>query len=248
MKKTALNFSLLFIVGGVLAILFSCNRSGNTAQTAEDLPPGTHAVSVIEVIQASSYTYLQVFENNNKYWIAVATRDAKAGDIIYFTDAMEMKNFESKDLNRTFPVIYFVQDPSDTPNKPQESMNTTGRKRIGKMNNISVEPAAGGLSLETLFRDRKKYDKSTIKVRGIVVKVNNNIMGKNWVHLQDGTGYNDQFDLTVTTNEQAKPGDTITVEGTLLLNKDFGSGYYYDILIDNAVLSDIKAHVEETKL
>ncbi|MDY0342167.1 MAG: GW dipeptide domain-containing protein [Lentimicrobium sp.] len=247
MKKIALNFSLLLMLGGALFFLFSCNRSGNTGKSAEDLPPGTHAVSVIEVVQANSYTYLQVFENNNKYWIAVALREAKAGDILYFTDALEMKDFVSKDLNRTFPVIYFVQDPSDTPN-PQESMNTTGRIRIGKKSDISVEPAVGGVTLETLFRDRKKYEKSTIKVRGVVVKANNNIMGKNWIHLQDGTGFDDQFDLTITTNEQARPGDTLTAEGTLLLNKDFGSGYYYDVLVDNAVLSDIKAHTEETKL
>ncbi|MBV2246971.1 MAG: SH3-like domain-containing protein [Lentimicrobium sp.] len=246
MKKTVLNLSLLFIIGSIVLLLFSCNRSASSDKSVKDLPPGTHAVSVIEVLQTRSYTYLQVLENNNKYWIAVALREAKPGDVLYFTDALEMKDFESKDLNRTFPLIYFVQDPSDSPN-PQERM-TTGRKRLGKISDISVETAVGGITLETLFQDRKKYENSTIKVRGIVVKVNNNIMGKNWIHLQDGTGFDDQFDLTITTNDQAKPGDTITAEGTLLLNKDFGSGYYYDILIENATISDIQVPSTETKL
>lgn len=248
MKRTVLSFSLLMLFGGFLLLVSSCNRSNNASKVAEDLPPGTHAVSVIEVIQANSYTYLQVFEDNNKYWIAVATREAKPGDVIYFTDAMEMKDFKSKDLNRTFPVIYFVQDPSDTPNNPHESMNTNGRKRLGKMNDISIDPPAGGITIEALYRDKKSLENKTTKVRGIVIKVNNNIMGKNWIHLQDGTGFDDQFDLTITSNEEVQVGDTITAEGTVLLNKDFGAGYFYDLLIDNATFTDITSAPQETNM
>jgi hypothetical protein len=59
-------------------------------------------------------------------------------------------------------------------------------------------------------------------------------MGKNWVHIQDGTEYNGQYDLTITTQEKVNVGDVVVFEGIISLNKDFGFGYAYDILMENA--------------
>lgn len=246
MKKVLQTIFLYTLAGSAVLLLTFCNRNGGAINDKEELPSGVHAVSIIEVVQGKNYTYLQVFEHENKYWIAVAARDAKAGDLLYFSDAMEMKDFESKELGRTFPVIYFVQDPSNSPDLKNKM--TTGHQSNERRNDVSIAPPDKGISLETLFRNSKEYENKTIKVRGLVVKVNKNIMGKNWVHLQDGSYFNDQFDLTITTNQTVEKGDTLTAEGRLLLNKDFGSGYHYDVLVEQAVLTDIKPHMEETRL
>ncbi|MBK9017715.1 MAG: hypothetical protein IPM82_28755 [Saprospiraceae bacterium] len=79
-----------------------------------------------------------------------------------------------------------------------------------------------------------KYDGKTVKVTGKVMKVNPMIMGRNWLHIQDGSGKN--LDLTVTTVEQVQLGATVTLEGTIALNKDFGAGYKYDYILEGAVV------------
>jgi len=79
----------------------------------KDLPPGTHAVTIAEVIQTSNYTYFRVEEKENEFWIAVTKREAHKGDVVYYTNPLEMNNFVSKELGRSFPVIYFVQNIID---------------------------------------------------------------------------------------------------------------------------------------
>jgi hypothetical protein len=61
-------------------------------------------------------------------------------------------------------------------------------------------------------------------------------MNRNWVHLQDGTWDGDHYDLTVTTQDAVKPGDVVTFSGTVTLNKDFGAGYVYEVVIEDAKL------------
>jgi hypothetical protein len=61
-------------------------------------------------------------------------------------------------------------------------------------------------------------------------------MEKNWFHIQDGTSNEGEFDLTITSlEEEIKLDEVITFEGTIVLNKDFGYGYKYDILLEDAV-------------
>lgn len=239
MKKLSTNIGFLSLLALLIFSLSSCNR-GKNAAIAEDLPPGTHAVSIIEVIQTSNYTYLQVFENNVKYWIAVASREAKAGDVLYFTDGMEMKNFHSKELDRTFPSIYFVQDPSETLDRSDKSMKSSGKVQMKKFNDISVEPATGGISIADLYKNKDNYNEKPARIRGIVVKFNKNIMGKNWVHIQDGTSADDNFDLTITTMDEVSEGNIVTFEGTIRLNKDFGAGYAYDVIMEDAKATEVK--------
>jgi hypothetical protein len=60
------------------------------------------------------------------------------------------------------------------------------------------------------------------------------IMGKNWLHVKDGSGTPGSDDLVVTTQIEAKIGDTVLVNGTLVTDKDFGSGYRYDVIVEDA--------------
>lgn len=230
----------ILTVSAVVLIMFgnSCNR-GKSPAVAEDLPPGMHGVSVIEVIQTSNYTYLQVFENNEKFWIAVNSIEAKPGDVLYFTQAMEMHDFESKELNRTFPLIYFVQEVTDTPDL-NPAPKTMGKPNIAKVTGIEIEPVENAITIATLYAEKDKYAGKTVKIRGQVVKFNAGIMDKNWVHLQDGTGDDANHDLTITTLDLFEVGNIVTFEGRIEINKDFGSGYSYDVIMEDAKASDVK--------
>ena len=99
-----------------------------------------------------------------------------------------------------------------------------------------VAPAPGGLSIADVWARRKTLAGTSVTVRGRVVKANNQILGKNWIHLQDGTGSaaDRTHDLTVTTTEEVKVGEVITVTGVLATARNIGEGYVYDAIIEEA--------------
>jgi hypothetical protein len=97
---------------------------------------------------------------------------------------------------------------------------------------VKVEPCVDCITIAKLLGDKKAYDGKVIKVRGQVTKYNGGIMGKNWVHIQDGTEYQDGFDLTITTEIIVAVGETVTFEGKIALDKDFGYGYAYSVLME----------------
>ena len=101
---------------------------------------------------------------------------------------------------------------------------------------ITVEPCKDCVKISDLFKSKKSYSGNTIEVRGFVTKFNPSIMETNWVHIQDGTEYQDIFDLTVTTDEMVQVGDTLTFKGKISLDKDFGYGYYYPVIMEDAVI------------
>ncbi|MEI7500227.1 MAG: GW dipeptide domain-containing protein [Bacteroidota bacterium] len=242
MNRNKIIFIVVLLLLGILFIVTTCYRSGEKSNAAI-LPPGTHGVSVIEVIQTSNYTYLQVEENNKKFWIAIVRADAKPGDSVYYTNDSEMKDFLSKELGRTFPSIYFVQDPSNklkTAEAEATQLMTPKKVEIVRWSDISVETPKGGISIAELYKNKDKYAEKTVIIRGKIVRYNHAVMNKNWVHIQDGTDFSDKFDLTVTTMDSLTVGKIVTFRGIIRLDKDFGSGYKYDVIMEEAKASDIK--------
>jgi len=98
--------------------------------------------------------------------------------------------------------------------------------------NVKVDPCEGCITIGNLIENRKSYSGKVVKIKGVVTKYNPAIMGKNWVHIQDGTENKGGFDLTITTDEGASVGDTMTFEGRIVLDKDFGYGYKYLVLME----------------
>jgi hypothetical protein len=92
----------------------------------------------------------------------------------------------------------------------------------------------GGKTVQEVYQEKDKLKGKRVTLRGKVVKYNDAIMGKNWLHLRDGTGKDPANDLTVTTQAKAKVGDLVLVEGTVTLDKDLGAGYKYDVIIEDA--------------
>lgn len=231
----------LIIIFSILVVFSSCVRKNKvpTAQNTENTAnPSQHEVTVDEVIQTSNYTYLKVKESGAENWIAVTRMEAAAGDTYFYNEGMEMKNFESKELNRTFESVYFVQEISKEPIIEGIPV-PAGHKGKGegiKTDAISVAPADGSVSISELYTKRADYAGKTIKMKGQVVKINDEVMGKNWIHIQDGTGSESDFDLTITTMDKVAMNDVVTFEGTIALKKDFGYGYFYEVIMEDAKL------------
>lgn len=230
--------SILTILSVVALISFtSCEDV--TQQTTSTVTSGFDNSGVIkEVIQVSSYTYCLIKEGSVEYWIAIAKMPVKVGQTLYFNKGGEMIDFNSKELDRTFSSIYFIQNASTNPNVlniPTQMQQQPQKPKIVK-NKTETEKAEGGITIAELFANKDKYAGKRVKIRGEVTKFNGPIMNKNWAHLQDGTEYNGDFDLTVTTMETVNPGTVVTFEGTIVLNKDFGSGYSYAVIMEEAKL------------
>ncbi|MCB0283828.1 MAG: SH3-like domain-containing protein [Calditrichaeota bacterium] len=233
---------LSFILIVFMVLISSCEKNDaqqSDTQTGQMESLSGHKVSVVEVQQASQYTYLKVKENDEEYWMAVTKMNASEGETYYYGGRMEMNNFKSKDLDRTFDKVYFVQQISKQPlvtqNTPGSGMGmgaaAGGRPSVAK-EDVNIEPVAGGKTIADLFAKKEDLKGKNIKVRGKVTKVNNGIMGKNWIHIQDGTSSADKYDLTITTNEMFKVGEVVTLEGIVATDKDFGAGYAYDLLLE----------------
>jgi hypothetical protein len=97
---------------------------------------------------------------------------------------------------------------------------------------IKLDPAQGGITIAELYSNKKSYSGKVVRINGKVTKVNTAIMGKNWIHIQDGTESGGQFDLTITSNIVPNLGDVFTFEGTIALDKDFGYGYTYPVMME----------------
>ncbi len=223
-------FTLIIVIG------FGCQRKAKEA--AQQLPAGMHAATVVKVEQTSQYTYFEVFENDHKFWMATNKLEAKEGDVIYYTQAFEMKDFKSKELKRTFPSIMFINDASLTYEKPQPK--SPGKLNPNKIEDLQMAKAPGGITIGELYSNKDKYSGKEVAIRGMIVKYNRNIMGKNWAHIQDGTGTDETFDLTVTTVDSLTEGKIAVFKGKIVLDKDFGYGYKYDVLMEDAKTSEVE--------
>lgn len=196
-------------------------------------PQEEHTVVVEEAMNTERYTYLRVKENGQEFWIAISKRDVKVGNTYHYRGGLLKKNFQSQEFNRLFETLYLVSDFRDHSGNAGESMVATPAAAAVEPP-TNVTPAAGAIKISQLVANLSKYDGKVVKVTGKCVKVNPMIMGKNWAHIQDGSGKN--LDLTVTTAENIPLGAIVTVEGTIRLNMDFGAGYKYDYLMEGAVL------------
>lgn len=225
----------------VLLISISCNNNSKTQQETAQAPTNEKAFVVKEVIQTTSYTYLKVEENSEERWVAISKTDAKSGDKYYYDEALKMSNFHSKELNRDFETIYFINKASTIPLSVQKKIGAmphhhSGKAKVQKGSSISLEKSNDELTVGQIFENPKKFENKEIEIRGIVVKVNKQVMGKNWIHIQDGTAHNESFDLTITSMDLPVKGDEVTLKGTIILNKDFGAGYFYDVIMEKAKL------------
>ncbi len=222
------------------------------APAAAATTAGAITGTIAETMNSGGYTYALLKTGSTDTWIAASELPVKVGDRISATIDMPMENFTSKTLNRSFPLIYFVagvtRDGQVVPAAdgtavlalaPSHAPTPAGASQVVE----PIAPAPGGITIAELWAKRKELSGKAIVVRGQVVKVNNQVMGANWFHLQDGSGTakDGTNDLTVTTSATVNVGDIVTISGTLATDKDFGSGYAYDAIVEKATVIPSKA-------
>jgi len=202
--------------------------------------------TVVETMNAAGYTYVQVDSGKEKIWAAAPEFAVAVGDSVVVPEGMPMHNYHSKTLDRDFSVVYFVDSVLNASAPAAVSVASTGMPAGHPATNtaapspevdlVGIAKADGGLSVGEIYADKANLSGKEIALRGKVVKFSPQIMGKNWLHVQDGSG--DQaagtHDLTVTTSITAKIGDTVLIHGPLTIDKDFGYGYQYDVIIEDA--------------
>ena len=235
----------------VVAFVFAAILAGSPSAFGQ----GAFSGKVAETMDAGGYTYVLVDTGTNKVWAAAPQFPVKQGDAVAVPDAMPMMGFHSKTLNRDFDVVYFagsipVNGASATavtlpPGHPEIGGGADGKLPANhppvaggtgatKLDFTGLKPAEGGKTVEEIFATSEQLAGKPVKVRGKVVKYNADIMGRNWLHIQDGTGAVGDNDLLVTSADQAKVGNTVLVEGTVATNKDFGAGYKYRVMVEDA--------------
>ncbi|MEI8029508.1 MAG: nucleotide-binding protein [Comamonadaceae bacterium] len=227
----------------ILSICLLAAAPFTTFVSAADKPvpaaasAATVSGEVLEVKDVEIYTYIRLKTKDGETWAAVSKAPIAKGAKVTIENVTVMNNFESKSLKKTFPTILFG------------NLGGTGKIMTGASAGpaaamdsapVSVPKASGANArtvAEVMTKTAELKDKS-VKVRGKVVKYNSGIMGKNWIHLRDGTGAasTNTDDVLVTTTNPAKVGDIVTVTGVVRTDKDFGSGYSYKVLIEDATL------------
>lgn len=237
----------------IIAFVLSIFIAAPSFVLGMDIRSGT----IKETADAGIYTYLLLENGGKEQWVAIPKTPVKVGDKVNYINGLVMENFGSKTLNRTFDNIIFSEglvdeapesDSSAMFNQALEQENKEPVKEmksspgasgaVAPFKNIQVEKAEGknSYTVEELFNKREELEGQIITVRGKIMKVNPQIMGRNWVHLQDGTGnpMNNSHDLVVTTNAEPAEGEVTTLEGKVVINQDFGYSYKYDLLIEEA--------------
>ncbi len=203
-----------------------------------DPSPAAGLGKVLETMDAGGYTYVKLQKGQQEIWAAGPKTTVQVGDAVTIPDGMAMHDFHSKTLDRTFEVIYFVSAISAGATNPAE----VGGMPMGhpKVAAPAAEPiegiekAEGGLTVAEIFAQKGELSGKPVVLRGKVVKYAAKIMGKNWLHIQDGSGAEGTNDLTVTTNATAAVGDTVVITGTVATDKDFGAGYKYAVIVEDA--------------
>jgi len=235
------NSAILFVclsVGlfGTYIISSSHSAQKSTAEELQQNLPSTIDGKITNIIDVPSYTYVEVEIGNDKAWAAVPTTSVSIGDEVSFSAATPMENFYSRTLDREFAVIYFVDrfitDAGTT------SMSTAAAAAHGQ---LSQEPAVvfvndidkvdGGNTIAEIHARKDELNGNTIRVRGQVTRFTANVLDVNWVHIRDSSG---AANLTVTTDATVAINDVVIVEGRLELDRDYGYGYVYPVILQEA--------------
>jgi hypothetical protein len=228
----------------LFVLLFLLTTSIASAADSPVAPAAqTFKGEVLEAKDADIYTYLRLKTKDGEIWAAVNKSPVKVGSEVTISNPMMMNNFESKTLKKTFDKIVFgtlggpasvaVVGPANglPPGHPTTaaSADTTDVK-------VPKAQAADARTVAEVVSKRAELKGKTVTVRAKVVKFNPGIMGKNWVHLRDGSGSakDETHDVLVTTLESAQLGSIVTARGVVRTDIDLGSGYNYKVLIEDA--------------
>jgi len=211
----------------------------NTEEELQQNVPSTIDGKISNIINVPGYTYVEVETANDKVWAAVPNTSVNIGDEVSFSNGTQMQNFYSKSLQRDFPIIYFVAR-FNTDN----GATTMSAAASAVHGQLSQKPAAepvkefnkveGGNTIAEIRARKDELNGATIRVRGQVTKFTTDVLDKNWIHIRDSSAADD---LTVTTDATVAINDVVVIEGKLELDKDYGYGYVYPVILEDAKIT-----------
>lgn len=216
----------------------------SAADAPPSVPPASLDGKVLEVKDVESYTYLRLKTKDGEIWAAVNKAPVKMGADVTIANPSVMYNFQSKTLNKTFDRIVFgsLAAPAAGGSSAAVDMPAlhAGMSKPVDAGTIKVTKATGPDARTVAEVNARKADLKgkPVVVRGKVVKFTPGVLGKNWVHLRDGSGLDadGSNDILVTTLDETKIGEVVLVKGIVQTDRDFGSGYSYKVLIEEAAL------------
>lgn len=227
LKTLLISSALLFCI----SVSFANDESAGTGTVAETMASGG---------------YVYVLLEGDDTWIASSTIPVSVGDKVAYSGGNMMKDFQSRTLDRTFEYILFVMK-LEVINQVNADMhaNAAGNDpHLVAKSNAAVAPQAGeitplegGKTIAEVHAGLEQLKDQQVALRARVMKVSLNIVGKNWITLQDGTGTAPDNKLIATSSEVATIGDLVTVKGVIHTNVDLGSGYTYAVLLEQATFS-----------
>lgn len=228
------------------ATLSKPSAEDRAVAAAEAATPDLLTGNVLETMDAGGYTYLRLDTAGGPAWAAVDQSKVKNGARVTVVASVAMDGFESRTLGRRFDRIVFGTlemagegggHAAATLAAPHASV-MSGPADVGPIK-VSKAGLPDGRTVAEVFAQRAALDAKPVAVRGKVVKFLPGIMGRNWLHLRDGTGSPEakDHDLTVTTSETVAVGDVVLMRGTVRKDLDFGAGYAYAVLVEQAKLS-----------
>ncbi len=221
----------------ILRMVWLLAALGPVAYAAPTLQGGSISGEVVQTQNVDSYTYVRLKTAEGEIWAAVEKAPLKNGQRITIGNASMLQNFQSKSLNKTFDRIVFGQlaDPRAAAHGAGKSAPAAAEPAV----QVSKAKSPDARTVAEVVKGKTGLKDKGVTVRAKVVKVNRGIMGKNWLHLQDGSGSSADGtnDIIVTTKDTAALGDVVTVKGTVRTDVKLGAGYDYAVLIDAASVS-----------
>ncbi len=203
--------------------------------------------TVQHIQKAGKYTYLQLDQKGKEVWVATTSSHVLVGDEIDYSEALLIENFDAKSLNRKMDKIYFtggvriVGGPSISKDAHLPDDEVHNKKQKDKI--TATAPAKGeipraenGITIEEIYLKLDNLEGKKVNVRARVMKVNRNILGTNWITLQDGTGNAPDNKLIALSSDIAGIAETITVTGTVKTDINLGAGYKFRVVIHEASL------------
>jgi hypothetical protein len=231
----------------LLAVLASILVGTSWAAGNPPASPGASLTGeVLEVKDVDAYTYLRLRTKDGETWAAVNKSAVKKGAAVTIENPTVMNNFESKTLKKTFDRIVFGTlagagaGAGASPRGGDLTQIHKGVAPAADIGDVKVEKATGpeARTVAEIVGKKAELKDKPVLVRGKVVKFTPEVMGKNWIHLRDGTGSaaDSTNDILVTTKDQTKVGDVVLAKGVVRTDVDLGSGYSYKVLIEEATL------------
>ena len=205
-----------------------------------------HTAEVLETMSSAGYTYIRVQENGNSFWIALPETQVSVGETISFYEQMLMENFTSRSLGRTFDRILFVEainEGTALPTRAQAKASPNiepPAQGAGPPEPRELGDPIGRYTVKQTFEQKDELEGKVIEVKGKVSKLTRQIMGTDWIRIEDGSGtkleQNNEIVFRSTQGGLAV-GDEVVAKGVLYVNKDFGYGYFYPVIVEDAVFT-----------